>query len=60
MHSDVNIYECVKKCEDFGTQCRSFNTSESEKKCFLHDIVRSQTTKANYIYRQGYVNYRQI
>ena len=57
---NIGLMECKSKCEQFGLECQSFSFSESEKKCFLHDIIRDKTTKADYVYKPGYVYYQRM
>ena len=59
-HIRVGLMECKRKCEEFGTKCQSFSMSESEKRCFLHDVTRDHAFKADYVYKKGYVYYERM
>ena len=59
-HNKVGLMECKMKCEEFGTKCQSFSISESEKKCFLYNIIRAQAATADYVYKEGYVYYQRM
>ena len=60
VHNNVGFMECKRKCEQFGLECQSSSFSEYEKKCFLHDIILDKTTKADYVYKKGYVYYERV
>ena len=51
---------CMKKCEEYGIECRSFSIREGKQECILNKIVREEAQDSDYVFEKGYVYYVRI